>query len=760
MHYTDRTNQLPIFDGSDSSYLKRMRHYYGLYQDNQCGIDNQYVNSDNRRRRTFKEVRDYARGMQPVSKYQEQLNARKLAKNGLKDALKKDWNISWDTVAILPKFRAILIDKFSSVNVSFTTRAIDETASLQRLRKKNKAKLKRQAEFLSMVEGSGFSIEGDIENNDYVESPEDVDFVYSQGGVSIGAEIMMKDAVDLTLYQSSFNSIKPLLIQDVVDRNVYAAEVTEDNGRQVIKYIDPAKLIIRESIYEDFRDADFIGYLAYEKMNDIKKEVNLTKAQERKAMNYNHVSRVGGRTDYANQTTGSFGVEVMTMYFIEADVKKYIVGYHKNGSKQFEEVPLDFSLDKRHNKRKKIESIYTHKLYKCKWICGTDIIYGNEEVDRMVREGEPGSKKLLFPISVCMKHEPSLIERCIAFDDEIQLYNFKIRRILSKLPPAPRIIFYKDKLVDKVKVGTTSYSLMDMIQNYQSDGFMILQTKGAFDYDREDQRQQKPFEYVESGVSEDIGMLVTQMNLSIDKIRQVTGVNEVADGTSSNQDMLKSVMQGLNAATNSAIKPNIEIYVNGFKNTLKYVALSWHDRILKGEEAYLGQLPMSDGVYKSVMLTEELVDRDWNIEITLETGEDRQVLAQELASKRDLLSPDHFFIVYNSIKQGDIRKAERLLIKFVKKAQEREHQKNLEIQQAVAQASSQAAQVSEQAKANTIQIKNQADLKLLAAKSEIEEDRAKRDHQRALDFEEIKSRNDLDKGVQITRENNQNRLQQ
>ena len=71
----------------------------------------------------------------------------------------------------------------------------------------------------------------------------------------------------------------------------------------------------------------------------------------------------------------TWGVDVLTMYWIDSKTERFVEGYHPTGARIFEKVSLDSELSGRDKKTKTLQDITTHTVYQCKWIVGTDYIY-------------------------------------------------------------------------------------------------------------------------------------------------------------------------------------------------------------------------------------------------------------------------------------------------------------------------------------------------------------------------------------------------
>lgn len=757
-------NDSPIKD--EKFYLDRMKHYYGRYAYGNCSIGFGGVVFNNGAYRSIKELRDHARSVQSTLKYRDILDPKK--QSGPHKG-KRMWNISWQPVGILSKFRNIIIDKITSILLEPTTQAVDETARMEKNVIKNQLKLRRMPEVQEITGGVQFDEPDEFAQ---LESPSDVDEFYAMGGIRLAVEMMMKDAIDISLYRSSWPVIARMIAGDIFDVAGYAVDQIVVNDKQQLKYVDIAKVIIEPSIYPDHRDSSFRGYVEYTKVADIRRYVSdpvkLKKIEGLASKRYSFDTGLnpypgrGHKEDYMRNnmnfpTYDGFGVPTMKMYFVDVDIERYVNGMHKNGSRVFEKVGPDFSLSDRGIKQGKelIERPILY-LHECTWVIGTDIVYNYGVVRGIARDED---MNILFPMTVFMMDEESLAGKCIGFDDDLQMANFKIRRMLSKMAPGPRMILYLDAIKDSIKVGDETLTILDMIKSYQSEGIMVLDRKPEYGLPGEvNNAARPPIDYVPAGIQEDFLVLKQTIMDQIDFIRQVTGVNEVSDGTSSNTDMLRGVMDGLNQATNSALKPYIDLYINGFEAIIRHLGFRYTSLVLMGM-VDVGAMPMG-GLIKKVVLDERIREHSFNIMVTVHSQETKQMLMQYLMSRVDSLSADAYFTVLNCLISNDLKRAQFLLSKYVSVAQDRQHNQQIEIAQATAQGNAAASQATEEARANTIKVQGDIDLEKLKLEYSLEDKNNESQHKRKL--VEIEATNALgeQREVSVVRANNQNKFEQ
>lgn len=749
----------PDGEVKDEKYaLEKVQYYYGMFASGQTLVSPNYqITQSGRVKRSIHELRAHARGVQSPLKYQNMLDPVRRKGEGKGH---RRWNISWDPIKVLSRHRNDIKDKFMSLMLTPTTKAFNEIANEERLTLKNTLKLQVLPETKAFIAGDYVPQDVEIEDAD---TPEDVEFLYKMGGLQLPIEIELKDIIDSVVQYSDWPVIAEMCIEDVIDLNAMAIDVEEVNGEDRIKYVDFAKAIIEPSVYPDFRDSTFRGYvesmkpemlfLQYpEEFSDpkLKEEVkNLSLGQ----LGYDRLLGDGRREDFAfhtNSLYSDFGVKTVKMYWVDYETKGYIVGRHPSGNKILKEVK-EFTKVAKDAGLEYVERSIPF-LYQARWIVGTDIILGFSPVDAIVRD----SKRVQFPMPVYCGHEQSIIEKCIATDDDLQIANYKRRNVIRKIPPYPRMVLFKDKLKDSINIAGEDYSIGDQLREFQLEGIMVLEGRDEYNLPGEDisKRERIPYEFLPSGALEDLTIFTNEVNAAIERIRTQIGQTDISTESQKVSYMSGGFIQTLNAAASSAIRPYINLYINATKSMYRYIARHHQVKVLAGEVRV--RLP-EGGTLK---VDRRIMEYDFNIDVDIVSSDYINILLADLNTRRDLIPPPAYFTIMNAIQDGDVKKAQYLLAKYTDKAEKIAHQRNLEIQAATAQANQAAAAASMQVEQSKIQAKGIMDQEYERLKSLLELALKKEESQLKLKEMERKSNLDTEKELAVVEANNRNRLQQ
>lgn len=747
--YSDKfmANKLPIEPGrygkTEAEFLQRCQNYYGLYASNQAcfgfgGVSGGGIN--------FKELRDYGAGLMSPNKYRDMLDPLKRSKRN-KDKYFRRWNISWRVNPTLPKHVDRMKTRFREVVLTPTVVATDAASVEAKEFIVAKMKLLADSRMQAYSQATGSPLPGAEAVRGM--SADDISTYYEMGGIALPPELAMKDGIDDMMKLSDWNSILPMMLDDKIKLGALCGHVFSQSNRLKVEYIDPACYFRRPSEYPDGRDSDFKAFIKRRRISEIRQYIKDEAVLEKIAKRYSWSPMkddLGRRIDY--DRSGSLmrsryddtSVEEMTLYFVDTQVECYATGRHKRGAYVFEPISPDTKFEERHQ-REKVE-IPVQYLFKCRWIVGTDCVYDFGVADTIVRDGQPGSKEVVFPIFDHISQEPSLIERCVGFEDDKQLATFKIRNLIKKLPPGPRMWIDKTGLKNTVNMGDEEFSWLDNLENYASTGIGVFEREGSYDMPGVEGNAMRNgiITFVQSGIMEDINILRGEIKEAEENIRQATGQNPLEDGMGQ-PDMLKHTAESMTSGMNAALAPHIEDFIASFEKMCYIACQKWRLMVLNGD--------IMVGNEKKTILTKELFHRDWNVSIRIDNARSRDILLQDLVQNKASIPPEGYYEIYNTIMNGDLKKAQILLTKATAMAKELEHQRMLEIQKAQAQGNMEAGIATEKEKANTSVVEMSNAMKLEEFKAKLAEEKAKNDQKRAIEMERLRADLSYKKDVTI-----------
>lgn len=669
-------------------------------------------------RRNIPELRAYARDLQGYQKYQEILDP--CDKKG-----RRYMNINWDTEAILPNLRSAIKEIILEINLEPDIEAVDDRTKKARSEAVAEAKLATTPQIQQLLMAAGMNPQEFVPEG--ATSEVDIDFIERLGGYRMIEEIEIKDCVDASI-NTGWDVVKDIVADDLVDLHVVATHMRTGPKGIVIEYVDPARLILPKSKYPDYRDAEFMAFWQPMTIAELR-EIAVDKDEEwfikiarqyrgqGKQQQYSGGFDSSTRENYyranGRQWYDDFCIEVMTVYILCTDTEKYVEGNHKKGNKIYDRVDDNAKLSERDVRRgKRFVEKSAVKLYKANWIIGTDELFDSgENTDNVLDENNTP----LFPLIVVSGDGPSPVEKAIPLVDDIHIAIYKLRHAFRKMAPGPRIVIDKAKLRNMVSFGEEKYSMKEMLELYPKTGTLFVESVADFS-DPGIGGQSRPFDFMESGIAEDVQLLMTEISTKTERLRTVMAVNSMMDGSNRQPNMLKGVMEGLIMAGNTMNRGYARLMVNFYRRMVAFIGNYWRNAVVYGPESGY-----------SAETLERMNNTSYRYEVRFGLSEsDKEMLIQDLMAKRDQgqLAPDAFIVIYNMIKRGDMAKAQLYMIKAVQEERERQQQQQ---QQAIAmqnQGNMAAAQQAIQGEQQVMDIVHQHKLKQIQLQGEIDLDKA------------------------------------
>lgn len=693
------------YDKKGLNWFKKMsKHIYAQYCSNSGVVGYGGMLAG----RSIRELRLYARGEQPIEKYINIID-NPINKQGKKEVYA---NISWENHKLLPKFLDIIMAKFEEQKFGAITHANDFKASKERTERYKIEKMLRNPAVQEFSKNVGVTPKQKTAFPD-IKSDRDLEMLVKMGGISLDHEIIMKDVLDSVLYNSEFSQIERMLKRDAIEIGIYADEdyIEKSTGIVKKKYVDPALLVARSSKYEDCRDIDYAGYIESKTIfqlrqeSDLSEEILYTIARKYRKHGVN-----AGYEHGFNDT-----LESLQRYFdknghfphddYKVDVLKYYVVSGRVGD-------FDTGIDSPPQR----DTNTIHSVYRCHYILGTEFVYDYGEEYGIVRQGAKGAKRVELPIKIWKSSKPAFVERCISFVDDIQLAILKKRNFLRKLPPGPRLFLDKSILKKKVKLGNREYDMFEMTELFMKTGIFVYESISEY---AEYGSARKPIEDSNINIYQDYELYTREILSSVDMIRQVTGINPVTDGTSTNEDMLKSVQEGLMSASNSALKPTFDDFRLFLERDLRYTNKKFQLSVLNGDIKIEFQ-PYLSKTIKTVNVTKQIADYDYGIHLMLlPTGLQKQEMMMSLNQKElnDQISVADAFFAKSLIEQNDYKKFQIFIAEAVERREKEKHQMAMQVQAAQGDANAKAAVTTEEEKRKTINLEKQWDLKIQQEKN-------------------------------------------
>ena len=707
------------------SYLKQM--YSDHMQKNRTLYDYQKL--------TFSENRRYAEGNQNVQKYKDLLDGQ---------GDQSYMNLDWSPIAIIPKFVDVIVGGMMNQEFDVLCNAIDPLSTDKR--KQEKADLMTDMAMKDVSEklkGMGVDI---LQDRKALDDEEEVD-LYMDLNYKQSAEIAMEQAIKFVMEACDFDVVKEDLLRDLVTIGICGVKTeTDTNGQVKMRYVDPQRLVTSYTSSPDFRDIVHAGEIVRMNIRDLKKIAGDQFDDEEYKDMAKLVSMKYGNNDrpydsngygYGGHPYDDYTIEVMDAEFLSIDSYKYEKKNNRFGGYSFHKKDFEYDPPKNSRYKREQKNIQVKNRYVGKFIVGTDFVFDFGRAKNQERPkgfmSETMMSYVVFAPGMKDMRIKSLVSRMIPFADQIQLAHLKIQQLVAKARPKGLAIEVGGlENVTKGDGGATFDPL-----ELQS----IYDQTGNFYYRRIDDEGNAssgpPIIELENGIGRDLTNLIGIYNYNLDRIRDVTGINEVRDGSTPSKDSLIGVQKMALMSSNNATRHINQAFLNVVGRTARSVVRRVQDVI-----TYLGDFNVYDQAIGTSSVNsfkdiEDMREIDFGVFIDVMPDEQAKALLEQniqvSLAQKELRIEDAILI--RTIKNTKL--ANRMLVYRRKKYLEDLQQQAQANAQANAQQQMQSTQVAGQIKQQEKQQDFVSDSEKMKLEYQLKEQFAQAEHDRKMNLLEL-----------------------
>tara|TARA_Y100001937_G_scaffold76181_2_gene103475 strand:+ start:11 stop:1084 length:1074 start_codon:yes stop_codon:yes gene_type:complete len=331
----------------------------------------------------------------------------------------------------------------------------------------------------------------------------------------------------------------------------------------------------------------------------------------------------------------------------------------------------------------------------------------------------------------------SLVERMMPFADQIQLVHLKMQQLIAKTRPKGMAIEL-GSIEGVTKGDGNTFTPLEIQDVYEQTGnlyFRVLDDGGAAT------GSPRPVQELSGGIGGALQELILAYRYNLERLREVTGVNEVREGSAPNKESLVGVQKMALLASNNATRFINDAYVNIMERTAFSASLALQD-LVQYKGAYKGYVDaIGETTLKVVDIGKDVTLHDFGIKVqALPDEEEKQMIEQNIQqslAQKELRLEDA--IMVRNI--GNIKLANQMLILRRKKYAKEQAEKAQRDMQMNAQVQQQSAQQAAQAQAQVEQMKQQSETQRLQTEFQLKEQFAQAEHERKM--EEIRLQGDI-----------------
>jgi hypothetical protein len=559
---------------------------HSLYRNNLTGIN--YSDVD-----LFARYRAYGSGNQDKLQYMDWLGVTKKPTptvpnqaastsspaNQPSDFVRQGFmNINWEILSVAPNFKNVILGTFEDIEHEIFADGVDEKSSAEREQAKWDLWMEREMKDYMIAVEKAIGLK--LQKAGYVpETVQELEMFNAMGGFKLKSEMSIEAALRFTAGISEMKEVKRKIFEDLFDLGVAVAKdyLCPQTQKVKVRYCDPALCVIPFVQQTEFDNMPFAGEYTFYTIAEIRSmnkpdgspvftQDELEDIARKSVNHYNNPAIINnwyidqfGRYEY-----DTFRVCVLDCEF-KSDDYKYTT--ERVNSKGEVVVHKDKFGKIRDRDNAKTHITKTLMVYKCKWIVGTEYAwdYGHQfDIPRPT----PSDAKLSFH-AYKMK-SGSMVKRMIPLLDSIQLSWLKLQNAKAKAAPSGLAIEYGSLL--NVSIGNQKLNPLEVLKIRNQTGDILYQATTHRTY-MPSQTNYKPIQELAGGLGPQGREYLELISSDIEMIRQIIGINRIADASSPTSSQLVGVAEMSLQATSNTLKPMYSAYITIKERAFRNVAL-------------------------------------------------------------------------------------------------------------------------------------------------------------------------------------------
>jgi hypothetical protein len=453
----------------------------------------------------------------------------------------------------------------------------------------------------------------------------------------------------------------------------------------------------------------------------------------------NHIGLLGNPKDWPtsysiyNKGYDKFKIRVLDIEFFSVNELVYEQRVDRRGNKIYAKA----KYEDRNKKKDKFERVAYKVVYKGKWVINTDFIYNHGlETDMKRAKSSLMDTELNFHLyapEFWDMRAYGMMEQLIPIADAIQIAWYRLQNVINQA--RPKGIMIEMGALEEIPLGKGGKQLtpMKVLDLYNKTGTLVYRKSDS----QGRMTNYKPIEELENGLGRDIMSYWQIIQNNIQMLRDITGLNELTDGSTPDPRTLTTVAKLAYEGTNNALTHIVQGEKKLLESLANAVVLRLQDAILKGEvKGYLRSL--GNNTLNFIRISPNIHLHEYGIFLEDKpTDDQRAMLMQQVAAGQanGLLDIEDAIIIQNT---DNLKVAQQLLAYKTKKRREQEEDKAIRMQQMNAETQQQSAMVAEQAKQQTLQVEGQVKAQVIQVEKELDAKLLELKYKYELQLEQIR----------------------
>jgi hypothetical protein len=689
--------------------------------------------------KNYDELEDYGNATQSVSRYQDELvnkitdvNSNATIDTTLFNKEKKRRayeNINWEPVPILPHIKDHLHGRYDALDFDVLVDTIDSNSGAEKEEKKAEILVEILfKEQLRKVRQSANMEEPQQEQSYTPETIDEVEMYEAAGGFkpnnAMEMEKVIKDLFDL----SEWREIKEKHIDDAIHYGIFGGKLDydEDLRKYRVKRVDPKNAIVQYSEYNDFHDSEYAGEIIKTNINSLYQwgfKVDELEDIAKSCCGYfgnpdkKDFNKYSG-TENGVLKFGFFTVCVFDGVWLDCDTKyqkKYktssgnIQIKNYNSEKEYERAVKD------KNTKGELRRHRIKKVYKGKWIIGTDHVYDYGVYYNQLR---PLPSKPVLPYYFIRVTNKSLTERLRPFIDNICLAWYKFQNAEALASQSGYAINLR--LLQNVELGGKRIEVKDILRILREKGHLFYSDTSLGQGGKYEGGAVTPIAELPGGLGRVLEESIQKWEWALKRIEDVTGITRYALGQSPSGEQGKATSEMALAATSTSLRGMINGILRMKSGLAKKASLGIPVllRTDKDAEREYAKVIGKKGV--GILKLAESNNAAYGMTLEARPDEEQkqrilQIAQGALQPQRNgepqIDYPDYLFIEERVMSGGNLKEVRRWLTYIIRKNKERQRRIAMENEKMNTQRALAIEQQKEQKELRIKQIDHEAELK-------------------------------------------------
>lgn len=661
--------------------------------------------------------KQYAMGNQSIAKYRPLM--------GVEEEATETWlNIDWSVIPIVPKFRRIALGKLSKVDYNIVATPVDSLANDETNKYfadvTAKLVLREQAKQIdpTLLQAPALQLSPE-EAKDLDELEMQMKYTWKHN-MAIEAE----EAIKLIFGQNDLETKRKVNRENLWDHGVAGyKEYIDNNGAIKIRAINPRNIITAYCKNPDFSDAPHIGEITEMTISELKQSAgNQFTEEEYEQIAKNYIGLLGNPKEWPsslsvyNKGYDRFRIRLLDIEFFSVNQIVFEQRVNRVGNKVFARA----KFEDRNKRKDKFDRVAYKVVYKGKWIIGTDYIFDYGLATDMKRAKSSLmdttlSFHLIAPEFYDMKAF-GMMDQLTPIADAIQIAWYRLQNAINQA--RPKGIMIEMGALEDIPLGKGGKKLQPLavLDLYNKTGTLVYRKMDA----QGRMSNIKPIEELENGLGKDVVSYWQIIQNNIQLLRDITGLNELTDGSTPDARTLTTVANMANESTNNAMQHIIWAERKLLESLANAVILRLQDVVQSGKvEGYVRSL--GNNTMKFIKVSPKLAAYEFGILLEDKPTEQakQQLFAQVQAmSAQGLMDIEDAIIIENT---DNLKVAQQLLAYKMKKRKEEAEVADAQRQQQNAQVQVQSSQAAEAAKQQTLVVEGKVKADLIKMEKEYEE---------------------------------------